>query len=202
MELSKLPQVPLLVIVGSWQAEIFSRSFISNQLFPDETPIIEDVPPLPNVSVAFGLEDYRIQVQNDRIVFVVIKHSAGIEKEIIKRAVIILELLPYTPVRAFGINWHLKLIGISSAIFEKYRILIDRLSSKDYAVQSATSIFRLTKDNYAFNITLIASGIDFFAEINFDYQVMDTKAIATLLIPTMISDHEKEMNEILEIHLS
>lgn len=202
MELIKIPNTPLLVIVGSWQADIFSRSFICNYLFPGESPIIEDAPPFPNVSMAFGLDDYRIQVQNDRIVFVIIKHSPSIENEIVKRARMILELLPFTPLRAFGVNWILRLQSINNELFNKYRLLIDNLSSQEYTAQNLTGLINLTKENYALNIKINIIGIEFIADINFEYQAMDTTAVLSLLTPSLIFERENEITDLIKTRLS
>jgi len=204
MDFINLANQPMLVVVGSWQAETFSRPFINNHLFENNLAIVDDIgpTPIPGISLAFGTTDFRIQVQQDRLCFFVLTYSGNIKTDICFYAAKILQLLPFTPVKAFGINYKFKLAGITSSIFRSYLEFVSSVNNDGYTLQGATTQVSLTKNNYALNISAQAIGPEIIADINIDYQVSDITTVLALLSPEMMETHETEAKEFISRWLS
>ncbi|RJP86701.1 MAG: hypothetical protein C4518_13085 [Desulfobacteraceae bacterium] len=102
MELTK--EFKLLVIVGAWNRNIFSKEWIKKYLLPKDDFEIEFSLGLDG-SHRISLEKIRIEFHNNRINFIPRINSAETYAVISELASKIADYLPHTPVSGFGINF-------------------------------------------------------------------------------------------------
>lgn len=187
-----------LVIVGAWQASVFSKPFIHQEIFEGRTSIIDDLGnvPIPNVSNAFGEEKYRIQIQNDRLCTVAFEHTDTCYVQSIDTLQKILSLLPYTPVGALGINFTVLVDDIPNSAWLNFESKSRSITDLGYTIQNAVTQLSVTKDTYAINF-VVSKQQKLLIQANVDYQIPDVSFIRQHLCLDLVKKHSVEVTTFL-----
>ncbi len=94
----------VLVIAGQWNRSIFSSDWVKKYLLPDEDLQVEypmDVDGFYRISTP----EMRIYTWENKLFFTICKHEDSVFYKVRDIALKITDLLPHTPVSAFGINY-------------------------------------------------------------------------------------------------
>ncbi|MHB9026216.1 MAG: hypothetical protein ACYC7E_18920 [Armatimonadota bacterium] len=99
-----VPESCTIVMVGSWNTRLLSISWISQYLF-DGQEVVGEFSAIPGLPDRFTADDIRILPAEERLLIAPTKFSDELFQSAEEKAVKILRLLQYTPLRAVGVNY-------------------------------------------------------------------------------------------------
>jgi hypothetical protein len=177
-----------LVVAGQWNTAILSPGWLAKEFFKEAEvkimyPVLGGGPPV------FEAAEIRVVVAGDRVAFVPLKDDLVLLNRIESGAKHILETLRYTPVSAFGENFHY----IDDSPPRQLKDAIDRVGADKLGTQGTvleTALRRsLELEGRRLNLT-ISSGDAFRIELNYHYDVSDAKQAAERIENTYAPNHE------------
>ena len=184
-----------LVILGRWNTAILSPDWLAKEIFRVESMAIY-YPVLGGESPFFETNNIRVVVKEDRITFYPLKDNEAILQDIEDAAKRILDKLPYTPVDAFGENFHY-IEEHSIYQFEEIFELSDEIKLLKDGVVSETSIKRtIDLGGCQLNLNIIA-GPPYRVELNYHYKVDDAKQAERVMDRTYMTNRNNGL-ELLE----
>ncbi len=128
---------PALVLVGSWNHAIFQKEWVSKFLLPQKELKVE-FPLNERASQRITSNELRIYTMGDKLCFAPLNDDTQTFGLIEDSALKVADLLPHTPVKAFGINFKYEETGNST--------LLDSLRTND-ATQIAETYAALISSN-------------------------------------------------------
>jgi hypothetical protein len=99
-----LKDYPVLVLVGNWNHAIFQKEWVSKFLLPQKELKVE-FPFNERASQRITSDVLRIYTMGDKLCFAPLKTDTNTLGLIEELALKLADLLPHTPVKAFGINF-------------------------------------------------------------------------------------------------
>lgn len=189
---------PVLVIVGAWNQLIFSKDWVKEFLFPEVDIIVEN-PVVPNTTIAFGTEDYRILIQENRLTFFALQETPEVYADIEKRAVQILKLLNHTPLSAFGINFVFHLNYTEALLHIKP--VEDQIFFKGQGYYEDVVVLHRTfiKDNYQLTVTFNFSTNDVKVDVNFNFQINSSNLFLELFKDGLLQEKKTEIMQLIKM---
>lgn len=171
-----------VVIVGAWNMAIFSDRWVRENLLKDSGEVKVYFPMNIMSSMKFVTESFSFYIVGERLCFELTKYDDEAARQMVKVIRKILQLLPYTPINSFGINF----------VFEDdkpYPIGDDArtkslVEKTGYAVQntSVKRTFRMA-DNVSLNLT-ISQGEKAHYDFNFDYRANSATDVTNAMSDT------------------
>jgi hypothetical protein len=189
-----------LVILGNWNTAILSPGWLSRTVLKIENISIE-FPIMGGGSPKFRTEDIIITVRKDRLVFAPMVNEDEVLKKIEEAAKFILSTLQYTPVRAFGQNFHY--IVPTSEIPEDCEAIFnlpdtDKLITEGDIIE--TSIVRsILLDNKQLNLK-VDRNKQCHISMNYNYVVKNAKGAASMLENTFVSNRDHGLKLLKDVY--
>ncbi len=171
MELLK--DYPAFVLVGNWNHGIFKKEWISKFLLPHKELSVE-FPLNDRASQRVSSNELRIYTMGDKLFFSPLKSDEQTLDLIEELAVKTADLLPHTPVQAFGVNFKYREIGNKELAEFLQTSDMPRISD-DYAeLKSSTIRHSFTYDGKLINIDILIrkEGVEFNINFHFDIKSM------------------------------
>jgi hypothetical protein len=155
-----------IVIAGGWNKEIFNKDWVGKYLLPGEDLLVEVNFIFPGSHRISG-RNVRIEVFNNRLIFVPISNKIESYELIEELASKTADYLPHTPVNGCGINF----------IYESQSEIFPGVLAREFNIKDGETLISMSKINYTLiynlgskelNINLIKEDADKFV-INFNY---------------------------------
>jgi hypothetical protein len=99
-----VPDSCSIVLVGSWNTRLLNITWISKFLFDGEE-VVGEFSAIPGLPDRFSREDIRILPGEDRLIIAPVHFKNQLFERAEEKAVRILKMLQYTPLRAVGVNY-------------------------------------------------------------------------------------------------
>ncbi len=93
-----------IVVLGSWNASIFSPNWVSEYLF-DKTEVQVEFPLTPGLSPRYTHGGVMVHLEGERLIVELERADEECLESAETMVVLVLGLLPHTPVRAIGVNF-------------------------------------------------------------------------------------------------
>jgi hypothetical protein len=93
-----------LVITGKWNKYLLSPDWLAKHIF-DKSEIKIEFSPTLDHPLRFTCDNIRIVPTEDRVIFIALEYSNGLLEKIEDMAYRLIDLLPFTPIAAFGTNF-------------------------------------------------------------------------------------------------
>ncbi len=104
-----------LVIRGQWNTAILSPDWLAKEVFKKQELHIK-YPVLGNTPPIFEASNMKIVAGKNSLVIAPTKNDEGLLQQIEDAAIHVLKTLPYTPVSAFGENFHYETQSVPAEI--------------------------------------------------------------------------------------
>jgi hypothetical protein len=172
-----------LVVVGKWNIAILSPEWLAKEVFKQESiaimyPIMGDIFPV------FEANSMRVVARPDRVIFTPLKNDADTLKRIEDAAINILRILQYTPVSAFGENFHFIVDPPEDSVSAALDIRDSELVAAEGRVGGVTVKRSIELDEHRLNITVARVQQKQKIELNYHYDVPNATAAADSLSGT------------------
>lgn len=197
-----------IVVVGAWNIAIFTQQWVrENVLRAEDYPQFSVEYPL-NVlnSLRFSTDTFSFCIAEGRLVFTLLTNTEEAAKDAIATLRIICQKLPYTPVRALGINFAFeadKNIDINSSLPHTEELVkcVGNIKTtnitRSFAIsENETLNFKIVTDektvydfNYDFQVKKITEITDIIAD---DDNIINSKKEKSLTILESIYQEERE----------
>jgi len=99
-----IPDSCSIVLVGSWNTRLLNITWISKFLFDGEE-VVGEFSAIPGLPDRFSREGIRILPSEDRLIIAPTNFKDELFARVEEKAVRILQMLQYTPLRAVGVNY-------------------------------------------------------------------------------------------------
>lgn len=189
-----------LVLAGKWNKYILSPKWMAENIFKKKEIQVEfsfnlDLPP------RFTSDNIRIVPTEDRVVFVALAYDEDIIKRLEKMAYNLVELLPHTPVTAFGTNFAYIEDGETKDLLSLFE-LKDNSDLSDYNVRIENySIKRkLLIDEQILNLNIIQNRGNVVFDLNFHYETPLTDKIKEKICNRFVENKKIAENLLKEVY--
>ncbi len=157
-----------LVIAGKWNKYILSPDWLAKQIFEKSEIKVEfsfalDTP-------RFTCDNIRIVPTEDRVTFIALEYSNGILEKIENMAYRLIDLLPFTPIAAFGTNFVYIEEGARGDLLDIFELKDnDKLSDYDVTIKENSIRRKLLIEEQELNLAILQEGENVVFDFNFHY---------------------------------
>ncbi len=162
-----------LIIAGKWNRHILTVEWLSKNIFETDSIQVEfslnlGLPP------RFMKDDIRIIPTEERITFVALKYSENVFSRIEQMAFRIAELLPVTPMSAFGTNFGFIEESPSDDLLSLYKLSDnDALSDNSIQIENYSIKRKLLVEDQILNFSINSESGSMVFNFNFHYQLQN-----------------------------
>jgi len=159
-----------LVIAGKWNKYILTPDWLAKNIFGQSEISVEfsftlDLPP------RFTSDNIRIVASEDRVIFTALGYSDGILKKIEDMAYKLVDILPFTPIAAFGTNFAYIEEGAGTNLLDIFELTDnDTLSDYDVTIEKYSIRRQLLIAEQKLNFDILQEGEKVVFGFNFHYE--------------------------------
>lgn len=161
------PETWTVVVAGGWNVRIFSPEWVAKHLMKD-TPVSVEIALAAPIQLKFSADGLVLIPADDRLIAGVQEATVDAmdrAEEVVVRA---LELLPYTPTAAFGVNFGFEDELPGPQITELFRLSdLPNLSEFGCAIKQSSVTHRLDVNGKVLNVT--HSLVDGIAQLHLNF---------------------------------
>lgn len=178
------------VVAGRWNIAILSPKWVGETIFDQSTmQILFDV--TGGTPPKYETDSIRISVTRNRLEMFPLKDEEPLLQKIEDSIVKVLSILKYTPITAFGQNFHYRVSSTEAPeeIEKLFRLTDDeKIASVDMGTEIRTEIIRsIREDDRILNMKL-ARTPEYDIALNFHYNVNDADRAAKLMKNTYVAN--------------
>jgi hypothetical protein len=192
----RTPELPLmipittewtLVLAGGWNANIFQPDWVAKHVFSKEEINVEFLLGPQQGTLSFVSGDVTLLVRPDKLIFGCKNTSDQALASIEAAGLQTLELLPHTPVAAFGINFGFHEENPSSELIHLFQTDdLDPISKAGCTIQKTSLIRQVMVENRTLNVTHALENSQVHVSLNFHFPATNATAAREKLPNTMI----------------
>jgi len=189
-----------LVILGNWNTSILSPNWLSNEILHVKKLTIQ-FPVLGGGSPLFGTENMAIIVKPNKLTFAPISSEDDTLVKIEQAAKSVLEKLSYTPIKAFGQNFHFVVSKeeMPKQCEEIFNLSDDeKISVKGEVLE--TSIIRSIKIDSAVLNLKIEKNEHCHISLNYHYVVNKAEEAVALISNTFIKNKKHGLDLLRDVY--
>lgn len=159
-----------LVIAGKWNKYILSPDWLAKHIFDKSEIKVEfsftlDLPP------RFTCDNIRIVPTEDRITFIALEYLNDVLEKIENMAYILTDLLPFTPIAAFGTNFAYIEEEAKMDLLDIFELKDNnKLSDYDVTIEKYSIRRKLLIEEQALNFDILQEGENVVFGLNFHYE--------------------------------
>ena len=166
-----------IVLIGNWNRHILSPNWISKEIFLEDKITVEfslnlELPP----RYTSPTSHIRILPSSSNVTFVALGSDDSCLNKMEKMTQALLEKLPYTPIKAFGINFGYIESIEKSDLYNIFKFSdTDRLGQERYLIKSSALQRSLIVEDRVLNLNISTNDTEVSFDFNFHYDVSNAK---------------------------
>lgn len=158
-----------LVITGKWNKYLLSPDWLAKHIF-DKSEIKIEFSPTLDHPLRFTCDNIRIVPTEDRVIFIALEYSNGLLEKIEDMAYRLIDLLPFTPIAAFGTNFAYIEEGAGTDLLDIFELKDNnKLSDYDVTIEKYSIQRKLLIEGQKLNLDIIQDGGNVVFGFNFHY---------------------------------
>ena len=185
-----------LVVVGSWNTRILSPDWLAKNVFHVQNiqvlfPVLGDAPPV------YRAEDIQITVADNRIVVAPMRCDNELLQRIEDAAWYLLDTLPYTPVTAFGQNFHYEVESSAPGLEQILRF--SDIPATTGRINETALKRAISMPDCVLNLTITQSE-SMSIDLNYHYAVDDAKDASTRIEGSFLENRKHGIDLLRELY--
>lgn len=158
-----------LVITGKWNKYILSPDWLAKHIFDKSDIKVEFSLTLDHLT-RFTCDNIRIVPTEDRVLFIALEYSNGLLEKIEDMAYRLIDLLPFTPIAAFGTNFAYIEESAGTDLLDIFELKDNnKLSDYDVTIEKYLIQRTLLIEGQKLNLDIIQDGGNVVFGFNFHY---------------------------------
>ena len=166
-----------LVILGSWNRRIFTEEWVKEHIFPETNDefkidiLLMNDSDIPSLATRISSDKISILIQDHKLTFNTVDDKEEYFECLIELTKCAADILPHTPITAYGVNFHFSENDIDDDIINLLRPKdLEKFKSLGLELTSERYTRSLSLDGQTINITtdIIDTQADFDFNFHFD----------------------------------
>ena len=158
-----------LVIAGKWNKYILSPDWLAKHIF-EKSEIKVEFSFAFDLTPRFTCDNIRIVPTEDKVTFIALEYLNDVLEKIENMAYILTDLLPFTPIVAFGTNFAYIEEGARLDLLDIFELKDnDKLSDYDVTIKKYSIRRTLLIEGQELNLNILQEGKNVVFDFNFHY---------------------------------